>query len=262
MVKGLENFKFHFRDYPNSYVLIGGAAADIWLHEAGLAFRATKDLDIILVIEALDDKFIRHFWQFIQEGGYQTKQKSSGKPVVYRFISPSKENFPVQLELFSRKPEIQGQFYNAHLAPMPLEEELSSLSVILMNEEYYKFVTENVQIIEDLSLATTKSLICLKARAFLDIRERLNQGKWSGKDERSRLKNDLKKHKNDVIRIALLLSADDKVKPADQIKQDMRQFIALLKADPPDYKQLGKNFGIGRIEPAQILDQIKFTFSL
>jgi hypothetical protein len=50
MVKGLEIFREHFRDYADRYVLIGGAACDIAMNSAGLAFRATKDLDIVLYV--------------------------------------------------------------------------------------------------------------------------------------------------------------------------------------------------------------------
>ena len=48
MVKGLGLFKEHFRPYTDRYVLIGGTACDLAFEEAGLSFRATKDLDIVL----------------------------------------------------------------------------------------------------------------------------------------------------------------------------------------------------------------------
>ena len=44
MVTGLELFKEHFRPYADNYVLIGGTACELALEEAGLPFRATKDL--------------------------------------------------------------------------------------------------------------------------------------------------------------------------------------------------------------------------
>ncbi len=58
MVKGLELFREHFREYTDRYVLIGGAACDLAMGEAGLDFRATKDLDIVLCVEALDKTFV------------------------------------------------------------------------------------------------------------------------------------------------------------------------------------------------------------
>jgi hypothetical protein len=100
MVRGLELFKEYFRGFQESYILIGGAAVDTWMEEVDLPFRATKDLDIILVIEALDKAFIDHLWKFIEEGKYRTKENSIGEPKVYRFIKPEDENFPYQLEFF------------------------------------------------------------------------------------------------------------------------------------------------------------------
>lgn len=47
MVKGLDLFRKYFREYADRYVLIDGAACDLAMGEAGLDFRATKDLDIV-----------------------------------------------------------------------------------------------------------------------------------------------------------------------------------------------------------------------
>jgi hypothetical protein len=61
MVEGLEVFREQFRNFGDHYVLIGGAACDIVMTNAGLAFRATRDLDIVLYLEALDAEFVRAF---------------------------------------------------------------------------------------------------------------------------------------------------------------------------------------------------------
>ena len=73
MVVGMERFREHFRGYEDSFVLIGGAACDQWMSDSGLRFRGTKDLDIVLVLEALDAAFVLRFWQFVEEGGYTTR---------------------------------------------------------------------------------------------------------------------------------------------------------------------------------------------
>ena len=62
MVRGLDIFKKYFEEYPNNYVIIGGTACDIHIGEAGLTPRATKDIDIILVVEALSSEFVKQFW--------------------------------------------------------------------------------------------------------------------------------------------------------------------------------------------------------
>lgn len=56
-IVGLNVFKEYFKDYAEQYVLIGGAACDIIFEEQGTAFRATKDLDMVLIVEALSPEF-------------------------------------------------------------------------------------------------------------------------------------------------------------------------------------------------------------
>ena len=58
MVKGYNRFRDHFARYSEHYVLIGGTAAAYFMEEAGLPFRTTKDLDIVLIVEALDSRFV------------------------------------------------------------------------------------------------------------------------------------------------------------------------------------------------------------
>jgi len=79
MVHGLEKFKAYFEDYTNQYVFIGGTACDILMNELGAPFRATKDLDMVLIIEALDASFGETFWKFIEDVGYEHREKNDGK---------------------------------------------------------------------------------------------------------------------------------------------------------------------------------------
>ena len=66
MVKGLPIFQEWFKDFENQHVLIGGTAATITMTEAGLPFRGTKDLDIVLHVEVLTLEFGQKFWEFVQ----------------------------------------------------------------------------------------------------------------------------------------------------------------------------------------------------
>ena len=262
MVRGLDLFKEYFSGFQESYILIGGAAVDTWMEVVDLPFRATKDLDIILVIEALDKDFVVHLWKFIEEGKYKSKENSEGEPKVYRFIKPTDEKFPYQLEFFSRKPDILGDFEGAHLTPIPIGEEVGSLSAILMNNEYYEFSRNNAVIVNELHLLNTPALICLKAKAFVDIKGRLERQEWKTPGEKKKLLDDYKKHRADVIRIALILTDDDKLKLEGSIKEDILLYLDAIKTDPPDYKQLAKSFEIPEINPEEVFEQLKATFGL
>ena len=55
-----------FADDTDKYVLIGGAACDIVFTSNDATFRATKDLDMVLIVEALSPEFGEKFWKFIE----------------------------------------------------------------------------------------------------------------------------------------------------------------------------------------------------
>ena len=105
MVNGLNVFRNYFNDFPDNYIIIGGTACDIIIDAAGFIPRATKDIDIILIVEALNPEFVVRFWDFIREGQYGDKEENGAERKHYRFTKPSSTDFPYQIELFSRIPE-------------------------------------------------------------------------------------------------------------------------------------------------------------
>lgn len=204
MVKGIDKFKEYFQNFSEKYIIIGGTACDVLMNNAGFDFRATKDMDIVLVIEALDSSFVKRFWGFINDGDYKTRERSTGKHEYFRFTKPSKDDFPSQIELFSCKPDIINTTEEVHLAPIPVDEVLLSLSAILLNDDYYNFTIKFSSMEDDLHIAKTEALICLKAKAFLEMTKRRENG--DNIDS-----NNIQKHKKDIFRLALLLSESDSI---------------------------------------------------
>ncbi len=137
MVKGLDLFREHFVSFKDQYILIGGAACDLLFEEFGAEFRATRDLDIVLCLETLDQRFTEAFWTFVEAGGYEMRERSSGRPEFFRFQKPKDPNYPFMLELFSRKPDVLSIPVGQHVTPIPLGEESSNLSAILLSDDYY-----------------------------------------------------------------------------------------------------------------------------
>ncbi|MGV8951885.1 MAG: hypothetical protein ACOH2M_12330, partial [Cypionkella sp.] len=84
MVRGLDTFAAFFAGDESRYVLIGGVATQLVLEEAALPARATKDLDIVLCVEALDAAFGQKLWDFIEAGGYEVRQQGEGGRSFYR----------------------------------------------------------------------------------------------------------------------------------------------------------------------------------
>jgi hypothetical protein len=232
MVRGLDKFREHFRGYEENYVLIGGTAGSLAMEEAGLEFRVTMDLDIVLCIEVLNANFVRVFWDFIRAGRYQNKQKSTGENRFYRFYEPEDKDFPEMLELFSRIPDALAYEGEGDLTPIPMEEEVSSLSAILLDESYYKFLHTGKRDLDGLSVIDPERIIPLKARAWLDLTQRKQQG--YAVDSR-----DIKKHKNDVFRLYRMVSPDTRVEMPKQVGVDMSRFLSAMETEHTDLKILG-----------------------
>lgn len=234
MVKGLELFREHFAGYADQYVLIGGTAATLAMEAAGLPFRATKDLDIVLHIEALGPAFGAAFWKFIGKGAYEIRQVSEdGKPLLYRFQKPADSRYPAMLELFCRSPDGIQLSDSSHFTPIPFDESVASLSAILLDDAYYAFIIGGRKEVDGLAWIDAEQLIPLKARAWLDLSAR----KASGQPVDSK---DIRKHANDVVRLSQLLPADTAVHVVRQIADDLTRFLDGVANDGSfDPKTLG-----------------------
>lgn len=232
MVKGLGLFLERFREFADRYVLIGGTACDLILEEAGLRFRATKDLDIVLCIESLDEAFGRAFWEFVNAGGYKTRESADGKGCFYRFQKPDNEAYPAMLELFSRAPGVLPIAEGCPLTRIPVGDEISSLSAILLDEDYYDWIQAGRRMIADLPTVGPAHLIPLKARAWLDLRARKEAGEEV--DSRS-----IQKHKNDVFRLFQVIDPESDVNPPRRVVDDMGAFLDQVAVEGVDLKSLG-----------------------
>ncbi len=225
MVAGLTVFREHFAAFTTQYILIGGTAASLTMEEAGLDFRATKDLDIVLHVEALTPEFGAAFWQFIKMGGYEIRQVSgSEKPIFYRFQKPSNRNFPAMVELFARAPIGLALAKNSRCTPIPFDEAITSLSAILLDHDYYAFILNGVRTIAGLPLISEDRLIPLKAIAWLELAERKAQG--ANVDA-----SDVRKHLNDVLRLAQLLTPTTAITLNQKISDDLRRFLSTVRDD-------------------------------
>ena len=253
MVRGLEQFKSWFKNFANSYIIIGGTACETQFAERGLVFRATKDIDLVLVIEALDAAFVKQFWEFIKAGNYNQTQVEEKEKKYYRFANPADENFPVLIELFSKRPDVIQEIEGMHLTPVPVEEDLSSLSAILMDDDYYQFTLANTQQVDELPVASAEALIALKASAYLNMLQRKAAGYQIDSKH-------IRKHKNDVLRLVVILAADSKVKCPNKIKADISQYIQLMTEEQPDVKAMFKEMGLDALEPDELLAQLQSTF--
>ena len=128
MSTGIDVFSRHFANYKEQYVVIGGTACEMLLSEEALDFRLTRDIDIVLIAEALTNEFAAAFWEFIDKGGYEPWTRKSGEPKFYRFMNPTAPGYPYMIELFARPGHEIDFKYRGHLMPLHIDDNISSLS--------------------------------------------------------------------------------------------------------------------------------------
>ena len=199
MIRGLDRFRARFREFEASFMLIGGAACDQWFSDQSLQFRATKDLDIVLLIEVLNQDFVAAMRAFIEEGGYEIRERREGTPILYRFAKPRDDHYPYMLELFSRNREGLELAEGQTVIPVQTSSDSHSLSAILLDDAYYQLLQSQQQERDGLRFATVTALIPLKARAWLDLTARHHRGEPVDS-------KDIDKHRNDVFRLAEAVS--------------------------------------------------------
>jgi hypothetical protein len=204
------------------------------LTEEGLDFRVTRDIDMVLIVENLTPTFGARFWEYVKEADYEHRNKSTGEPQFYRFINPKSSDFPYMIELFSRRIGSLLLPDEAVLTPLPLDDELSSLSAILMDNDYYELLKNGRTIVNGVPILGAVYIIPLKAKAWLDLSARKAAG------EQIDSKN-IRKHKNDVFRMSVLLTPETKVKVPDSIRKDIADFVKAMDSEPVDLKALGVN---------------------
>lgn len=207
-----------------------------------------------MVVEALSPEFVNQFWLFINDGKYLHQEKSNKEREYYRFTKPENRDFPHQIELFSRTPDIIVLEGDAYLTPIPVDDELSSLSAILLNDAYYNYILLNSSIEDGLHLANIEALICLKAKAFLEINERIEKG--SMEDSKKP-----RKHKADVFRLVVMLSSESEFDLPEIIQLDINKFARLTARDLPD-KVIFKEMGLGNLDPINVFEQFKKSFKI
>lgn len=250
----MRRFSDYFNGLEDSYVLIGGAASYILEEEALLVPRATKDLDIILVIEVLSDEFVSKFWSFIKDAGYMHIQKGSGKTEFYRFCKPLDTTCPAQIELFSRVPNSILEPKDIHVTPIPTGEDLSSLSAIMMDDDYYSYTVENSYLMQGVHIAQSNALICLKACAYLNLKASALNGEHVDSD-------DIAKHRNDIIRLGLTLTEEQSFTVPSKIRDDLIKFFEESEGDLP-HDDFIERVGARGIKVSAVMNRIKKAFRL
>ena len=259
MVKGIEKFKEHFGKYQDNYVIIGGTACEVHEDAAGQKPRATKDIDMILIIEALSHDFVAEFWEFVKAAQYGEKQVGEKgvepKQQYYRFNKPANPEYPTQVELFSRSLDVINLPQDMYITPIPTDADLSSLSAILLDDEYYNYTIKHSTVEESVHISNVESLITLKCKAYLEMKKRKEE---TGEGDEKHIR----KHRNDVFRLVASISSGEKTFALPQkLYDDVASFRQQVETDMPEISLI-KDMGLRRITPKNLLDRLETLFTI
>jgi len=177
--------------------------------------------------------------------------KSTGNAQFYRFTSPKSKEYPYMIEIFSRNPDFIILEDDAVLTPLPIDDEISSLSAILLNEAYYELLKTGQMMVEVIPVLSPTCLIPFKAKAWLDLKER----KLNGEQVDSK---NIKKHKNDVFRLAQLITVNTRQVLNSEIAEDMKKFLSEIADETVDLKSLG----IRGTDKQKIIDMLYLCYNL
>ncbi len=255
-MENTEKIREYLGEFKSSYVIIGGTATNLNLELHGERGRSTKDIDMIVVCEAVSREYLQSFWKFIKAGGYQTwqvKNEEGGQRCFYRFVNPADLAFPAYIELFSRNPGVVELPEDAHLVHISNEEYLSSFSAILMDDEYYDYAVSHAIEINGVMSLDVPALIVLKAKAYLNNRQRKLEGSEVQND-------DIVKHKKDVYRLSMVLPEDDVYEVCYSIKNDLNRFCELVLEEPINGKAISKYMGLPEKSMEELVRQLEQHF--
>ena len=143
---------------------------------------------------------------------------------MYRFQKPQDEEFPYMLELFSRIPDGLDFVPPGYLTPIPMDEQISSLSAILLDQDYYQFVIEGRKNRQGMPTWVGEDrLIPLKAIAWVEMTKRVRQGAMIDSKK-------INKHLTDIVKLSSLLQPNQIIELPEKLRSDLQIFVQAVLA--------------------------------
>ncbi|MBE6328312.1 MAG: hypothetical protein E7077_14910 [Bacteroidales bacterium] len=225
-MEGLDKFREAFEAYTDNYVIIGGTACDITMTGTEVQPRATHDIDMIVIVEKMSPEFGEKFWHFIKDAGYRPEKcntkDGSPKYELYRFVD-GKPGYPEMIELLSRHPDVLGLPQGFIIEPLPIGDEVSSLSAIILDDDYYHFTIDHSKITDGIRHADSAALVALKARAYLNLLRDKNDGKHVNS-------KDIKKHRSDILKNVVIMP-EEEIEAPISIVECIKDFVSSIRND-------------------------------
>ena len=242
---GLSHFEAYFKDFRDSYVVVGGFATlmllDKQLEGHG---KATYDIDLVLLTTS-SVEMARQIKRYITEGQYTIQKGQKDNFLYYRFINPQVENFAKEIELFAVHDHSMILDEGQRIIPIDPEDGLYSLSAIMLDGEYFEMIKNNIDDSNQVPCTNTLATIMLKISAFYDLKQR-GDDKW-------------KKHRRDILKLILLLSGEERLELKGRMVEDVELFMEhLATLDDKMIKNITSMTGIKQSMVYDLLSEVLF----
>ncbi len=106
--------------------------------------------------------------------------------------------------------------------PLHIDDEISSLSAILLNDDYYHFLLAGRIVTNGISILDAEHIIPLKMKAWLDLTDKKAQGIRVNS-------RDIRKHRLDVFRLFQLVREDQRIIVPASVGADIHCFISQIQ---------------------------------
>jgi len=253
MVKGIDLFRERLGAFSDAYVVIGGTACDLAMAGSG-GFRATKDIDMIVVTEKVDAAFAEALHTFLREGKYECYVTRDKRPHYYRFRAPKGSPYPHQIEMLSHS--LVPEREDARFTPISLDESVRSLSAIVLDPVYYEFAKSHRDLSHGIPSLTTEALIVFKSAAYLNLLADRERNPQSVRSE------DMNKHRYDVFRLFEALRNFDPIPLPPTIRDRMLEFITRMSPTNPEWADVLAAVGPGALSPTLYEERYRSLFGI
>jgi hypothetical protein len=195
---------------------------------------------------------------FIEVGGYQAGERNDGRPVLYRFSSPARADYPAKLEFCCRRPQGLNLKLGQRAIPVSVGLARHSLSAILLDQGYFDLIRDHHTEREGLWVANPTCLIPLKAHTWLNLTREHEAGAVIDSQN-------IKKHRSDVFRLAATLPGEPGPELPASILSDLSRFLDAFPLSSPEWPAIISAVEATlrlRIPSARLLTSLRTYFRL
>ena len=240
---GLNHFEEYFKDFRESYVVVGGFATLMLLEKQLEGHgKVTQDIDLVLLTTA-SAEMAQKIKAYVTEGEYTIQKGQKDNFSYYRFVNPKVENFAKEIELFAVNDHALVLDEGQRIIPIDPEEGLYSLSAIMLDNEYFEMIKNNIDNSNRVPCTNTLATIMLKISAFYDLKSR-SDDKW-------------KKHRRDILKLVLLLTGEEYLELKGRMVEDVELFMKhLTTLDDKMIKNITSMVGIKQSDVYEALNGV------